>query len=127
MLYQGVSDHPFSCRYISWCYTRIIRVIQLAKTTKQSQGFYCGLRAEGSKSKMKPIGLFLQQGLEKILGDLLDLLFLAEAQFGGFLCEAGAGPLQVKVSSSTICLQLSVLHKSVNEPVHLGSITRRLG
>lgn len=34
------------------------------------------------KNQIKPIGFFLQQALEQVLGDLLDLLFLAEAQFG---------------------------------------------
>lgn len=66
------------------------------------------LQDDPSQNQIKPIGLFifLQQGLDQALGDLLDLLFLAEAQFGnntgailGFLCEAGAGPPHVQMPS----------------------------
>lgn len=49
----GGSDHPFSCRHIYRCQTRNRRVVQLAKTTKQSQDFHFGLSAGGSESKIK--------------------------------------------------------------------------
>lgn len=52
-VHLGGSDHPFSFRHVHRCYTRNTRVVQLAKTTKQSQDFYYGLSAGGSESKIK--------------------------------------------------------------------------
>lgn len=139
VLYLGVSDHLFSHRYIYQCYTRNIRVVQLAKKPKQSQDFYYRLPAGRPKSKIKlsqqDFLFFFSKDQTRHQGIFLTFFSQQRPNLGTILGQSWVFSVRQGQDhhtskcppSSTSCLQHSVLHKSGNEPVHFGSITRRLG
>ena len=138
VVHLGDSDHPFSCRHVYRCCTRNTGVVQLAKTTKQSQDFYYGLLQEGLSQKSSKVNRALHFASARIRAGIRvsswPLLSRCPVlgQYGGSpgFSLQGRGEEHYKPKhplSGTSCSQLSVLRESGKESIRFGTTTSRLG